>query len=183
MNLKNLYLLFSLTLTSLSLFSQQCTNDSLLSYPPGDINYIQPGFINPNDLPCLQSTVYSEVAIPFKTYNQGARLLTLLDSTTVPVSHIYSIKVENITNLPSGLCWITRPASKTISGDDVGIIIIKGTTTATVGTYPLAVSLSLDVTGSGSFTYTGLGSDNYKSLLGQVILKVMDASNNCPAIN
>jgi len=168
-----------------SSFAQQCSNDSLLLFPPigDDIAYSDPGFINPNNVPCLQSGVYSEAIIPFNTYDQGARLLVLPDSSTIPVSTIYSIKVESISNLPTGLCWTTSTANGTITGDQTGAIIIKGTTSAGIGIYPLSVKLSIDITGSGTFTYTGLSISNCGNLLGLVKLKVMDASLNCPMIN
>lgn len=162
--------------------SQQCTSDSLLLYPSADVAYGDPGFINPNNLPCVQSGTYSELLIPFKTYNQGARLLMLADSSTVPVATIYSMKIESIANLPAGLCWTTVPSNSTIVGSQTGVLIVKGTTSLASGVYPLSVRLSLDITGTGTFTYTGLDALNYKRLLGQVSLRVMDASFNCPPI-
>jgi hypothetical protein len=75
-------------------FSQQCVSDTLVTYPAGDITYVGYGFIDVNNLPCISSGSYSELVIPFKTYNQGARLLTLQDSSTVPISKIYRIKRE-----------------------------------------------------------------------------------------
>lgn len=173
-----IFILFS----SLPIFSQQCTSDSLFLVPSGDVSYTQPGFIDPNILPCVQSGSYSELVIPFKTYNQGARLLTLPDSSTVPVAHIYSLKIESISNLPSGLCWITRPSNQTISGEQIGVLIIKGTTSLTSGTYPLSVGVSMDTQGSGSFTYTGLLPQNYQALLGQVVLKVSGSDGICPTV-
>ena len=183
MNLKNLYLLISLTLASLSLFSQQCTNDSLTLYPTGDVNFVGQGFESADDLPCIQTGAYSEILIPFKGYNQGARLLTLPDSSTVPVSRIYAVHVENITNLPAGLCWTTRPSSGTVSGDEAGSLVIKGTTSVSTGIYPLNVVISISLSTSGSYTYMSLSSDNYKALLGQAILKVSDSNGICPSSN
>jgi hypothetical protein len=153
----------------------------LLNYPSHDVSFTGPGFIDPNILPCVPSGTYTELVIPFKTYNQGARLLTLADSSTVPVSSISSIQVASITNLPSGLCWFMWPSSGVISGNRTGVIVIKGTTSVSAGTYPLNVSLNLNTQGSG-YNYTGLTSFNYKALLGQVILKVMGSDNNCPTI-
>jgi hypothetical protein len=169
--------------TSISLFSQQCSSDSLTLVSPGDVSYTQPGFIDPNYLPCVSSGTYSELVIPFKTYNQGARLLTNADSSTVPISRIYSIKIESVSNLPSGLCWVTRPSTSVISGEQVGLLIIKGTTSVSSGTYPVSVGISIDTQGTGNYTSTGLVPFNYKDLLGQVILKVMGTDNNCPSVN
>ena len=178
-----LSLLVCLICSALFTFSQQCSNDSLLLMPSGDVSYTQPGFIDPNILPCVPSGSYSELVIPFKTYNQGARLLTLADSSTVPVSHIYSMKIESISNLPTGLCWITRPSNQIISGDQVGVLIIKGTTSLTSGTYPLSVAISLDTQGSGSYTYTGVLPQGYQALLGQVVLKVQGSDGVCPTVS
>ena len=177
---KILYLLLSLTLASLSLFSQQCSDDSLTKYPSGDINYTGQGFADPTMIPCVMSGAYMELLIPYKIYNQGARLLTLPDSSTIPVTNVYSIKVENITNLPLGFCWTTRPSSGIAQGDQAGGIVIKGTTSIPTGIYPLSVSISIDIQGNGSYTYTGLLPNNYKSLLGQVVLRVLDSNYHCP---
>ena len=179
--LKTLFAVYLLC-SSTSLFSQQCTNDSLALLPSGDISYTQPGFIDPNILPCIQSGVYSELVIPYKTYNQGARLLTLADSSTIPVSRISSIKVESIYNLPTGLCWITQPSNQIINGDQVGVLIIKGTTSVAAGIYPLSVGISVDTQGNGGYNYTGLLPLNYQALLGQVILRVQGSDNICPVI-
>jgi hypothetical protein len=150
--------------------------------PLGTMSYTQPGFIDPNLLPCVASGAYSEIAIPFNTYNQGARLLMLADSSTVPVSHIYSIKIESVSGLPSGLCWAVNPSTQAITGSQTGLLIIKGTTSVSAGSYPLSVSISIDTQGGGSYTYMGLAPMSYQALLGQVILKVMGTDNNCPTI-
>ena len=162
--------------------AQQCSNDSLFLLPSGDVNYTQSGFIDPNLLPCVQSGTYSELIIPYRTYNQGTRLLTLADSSKVPVSHIYSIKVESISNLPAGLCWTTIPSNQIINDNQVGVIIIKGTTSVAGGLYPLSIGLSLNTQGNNGFTYTGMLPKSYQPLLGQSILKVQGSDNICPAI-
>jgi hypothetical protein len=182
MKITHTFLFLSFCFFCTSLFSQQCSNDSLLLIQPGDVSYTQPGFIDPNLLPCLSSGNYSELIIPFNTYNQGARSLTMADSSMVPVSHVYSMKIESISNLPSGLCWITRPSNQTITGSQMGLLIIKGTTASAAGTYPLSVSVSLDTQGSGSFNYTGQLPFNYAAILGQVVLKVMGTDNICPVV-
>jgi hypothetical protein len=145
-------------------FSQQCVSDTLVTYPAGDITYVGYGFIDVNNLPCISSGSYSELVIPFKTYNQGARLLTLQDSSTVPISKIYRIKIESVENLPIGLCWAIRPSSLVISGGEVGAVIIKGTTSVSAGLYPVSVKISIDTKGDGTYAYTGLDVVNYKSL-------------------
>jgi hypothetical protein len=165
-----------------ALHSQQCTNDSLLNYPSRDVSYTNPGFIDPNLLPCIPSGSYTELVIPFNTYNQGARLLMMNDSSTVAVPQIYSIQVASITNLPSGLCWFMWPSSGSITGTKTGVLVIKGATTVAGGTYPLNVSLNLDTQGSGTFNYSSMLPFNYKALLGQVVLKVQDASTPCPIV-
>jgi hypothetical protein len=176
-------LILILALLSTSLFSQQCANDSLLTYPPGDINYVGQGFADPDALGCIQGGTYSELVIPFANYNQGARLLTLLDSSTVPVNRTYSVKIENVTSLPSGMCWVVRPSTNAVSGTQIGALIIKGTTSASVGVYPLSVTVSLATQSAGTFNYTGLPPSSYKSLLGQAAIKVSDANGNCPNAN
>ena len=176
-----LLIVFFMLLATTSSYAQQCTNDSLLNYPSHDVNYTGTGFIDPNILPCIQSGNYTELVIPFKTYNQGTRFLTMNDSSTVPVSTVSSIQVVSITNLPSGLCWFMWPSSQIISGNRTGVIVIKGTTSVSAGTYPLNVSLNLNTQGSG-FNYTGMLPFNYSALLGQVVLKVQDAFTPCPTI-
>ena len=180
MNLRTLTAFLFLFCYSFASFSQRCTSDSVYLYPSSDVSYSNTGFADPNALPCIQSGSYAELLIPFRTYNQGARLLTLADSSTVPVPHIYSIKVESISNLPAGLCWTIRQSGQTISGNDVGVIIIKGTTSASSGAYPLSVSLSLATQSPGSFNYTGMLPASYQALLGQAVLKIQGADGVCP---
>ena len=107
-------LLALLLSAAVALSAQHCSNDSLSTYPPGDFNYTGSGFAEASTLPCLQIGAYSEVILPFKTYEGGARNLMLADSSTVPVSRIYSIRVDNVTGLPSGTCWTTRASSGTV---------------------------------------------------------------------
>ena len=161
----------------------QCTSDSLQLYPPGDFNYQGTGFSDAVDLPCATSGTYSEIVIPFRTYSGGARPLSLSDSTSVPVTRVYAVRIDAVSGLPSGLCWAVRPSSSSVSGETVGALIIKGTTSASSGLYPLDVTLSIDVNGSGTYGYAGLHPANYKGILGQPTIKVADANGNCPFVN
>ncbi|MCW3125847.1 MAG: hypothetical protein JWO03_1505 [Bacteroidetes bacterium] len=178
--------LFTLLVASLfatAAFSQQCSNDSLMADPIGDFNYTGAGFADPGGLPCATSGAYSEIIIPFKTYNQGARALTLPDSSVVPVASIYSIRIDGVSSLPSGMCWAVRPSTSSITGEQTGMLIIKGTPSDPTGSYPLSVTLSIDVQGSGSYTYTSLSPGNYKAVLGQPVFRIADANGNCPDAN
>ncbi|MBS1686310.1 MAG: hypothetical protein JSS76_16325 [Bacteroidetes bacterium] len=164
-------------------FSQRCSTDSLQLYASGDFNYQGTGFSDVSELPCATSGIYSEIVIPFTTYSGGARALTLDDSTSVPVSKVYAIRIDGVSGLPSGMCWTVKPATSMASDNVVGGLIIKGTTSASVAQYPLDVTLSLDVQGSGIFGYTSLHPDNYRTVLGQPSVRVADANGNCPPAN
>ena len=161
----------------------QCANDRLQLYPPGDFNYQGTGFGDASDLPCATSGAYSEIVIPFKAYSGGTRALATTDSTFVPISRVYAVRIDGVSGLPSGLCWSVRAPDSTVSGDNVGALIIKGTTTASSAVYPLDVTVSLDVSGNGTFTYTNQHPDNYKAILGQPSVKVADSNGNCPSMN
>lgn len=161
----------------------QCANDSLQLYPSGDFNYQGTGFGDGSESPCAISGAYSEIVIPFKTYSGGTRALTLADSSTVPVSRVYAVRIDGVSGLPSGLCWAVRAPGRIVSGDGTGLLIIKGTTSAAAGIFPVDVMISIDTQGNGSFGYTGLHPDNYKAVLGQPVIKVADANGNCPSAN
>lgn len=164
---------------SLISFSQQCSSDSLLLFPSGDISYQGSGFSDPADLPCATSGSYSEIVIPFAAYNGGARFLTAADSSTVPVSKVYDVRIDGVAALPSGMCWAVRSAS----GNSSAALIIKGTASATSAEYPLDVTLSISTQSGGTFNYTSLHPANYKALLGQAVVRVADANGNCPSAN
>lgn len=164
---------------ALSSFSQQCSSDSLQLIPSGDINFQGSGFADPSDLPCASSGTYSEIVIPLGLYNGGARLLTMADSSQIPVSRVYSTRIDGVSGLPSGMCWTVRQPSSS----SVAALIIKGTTSAASAGYPLDVTLSISTQSGGTFNYTSLHPDNYKAILGQAVVRVADVNGNCPVAN
>ena len=110
--------------------------------------------------------------------------MVLPDSSTTIISNIYSVRIDNVISLPSGLCWTVRPASGIIHDKETGVLIIKGMANLSSGSViPLSVKISIDARGNNSFTYTDLDAWNYKPFMGQVVLRSIDASGNCPEPN
>ncbi|MBS1595574.1 MAG: hypothetical protein JST90_14755 [Bacteroidetes bacterium] len=176
MKLVNVAICIAISLTSLA---QQCSNDSLQFYPAGDINYQGAGFADPSDLPCVTIGSYSEIVIPFALYSGGARILLALDSSSVPVSQVYAVRIDAVAGLPSGMCWTVRqPTSSSAAA-----LIIKGTTSSASAQYPLDVTLAISTQSGGAFNYTSLRPYNYKAILGQPVVSVADVNGNCPTNN
>jgi hypothetical protein len=162
-------------------FSQRCSSDSLNLYPPGDVTYTQYGFADPNELNCIQTGIYSEVVIPFRCFQNQIRQLHLQD-TTIVIQNLYAVKIESISNLPAGLCWITKPSNCSISGDELGALIVKGTTAIASGVYPLDLKLSINTKNNG-YDYSGLATQAYEGLFGKAVLRVMTTNGECPSVN
>ncbi|MBS1683241.1 MAG: hypothetical protein JSS76_00695 [Bacteroidetes bacterium] len=179
MTLKPVFVAIFMALSFVT-FAQRCADDSLKLYPPGNFDYTGEGFADPNVLPCVESGVYSEIAVPFKVSGAGARFITLADSTTASILHIYSVRIDDVNGLPQGLCWTTRPLSSVIHSDNVGVLIIKGNSSAPSDSYPLDVTISIDIRGDNSYTYTGLHTVSYKAILGQPVVRIADSNGNCP---
>lgn len=165
-------------------YGQRCASDTLTSYPPGDIYYTGQGFANGGLTPCTIGGAYTELVIPFGTYHQRGQLMNLPDSATTVISNIYSIRIDDVVSLPTGLCWTVRPSNGIIHDNETGVLIIKGTANIPSGSLTtVSVKVSLDTQGNNAYAYTDMDAWSYKPFLGQVIIRTIDSSGNCPEPN
>jgi len=58
---------------------------------------------------------------------------------------LQSLKIDSISNLPSGLCWATSDTNNTFQNQQSGCIRVQGTTTATPGQYKLNIVVDANI--------------------------------------
>lgn len=76
------------------------------------------------------------------------------DSITYSSFHlrVNSLKIDSIQNLPAGLCWATNKSNNTFSNQEIGCILISGTTCAAPGQYKLKIIVDADLSSVGTAT-------------------------------
>ncbi|MDB5283687.1 MAG: hypothetical protein JWO06_2762 [Bacteroidota bacterium] len=128
-----------LTISSLYFTSsaQYCGNSGpSVCTPP--TNLTQPGLSPPSDsLAPVIDNIPTTTTIEFKNFNTiafGGQTLT-----------IQSLKIDTISNLPSGLCWATNKANNTFTNQEAGCIQVTGTTQAPAGQYKLYIIVDANV--------------------------------------
>jgi|ERR1043165_3034731 hypothetical protein len=132
------------------------------------------GFIGSYALPCIAQGNYTEVQIPFKTF----RLVKHLNGDDT----VYHMRIESISNLPQGMCWVTNAADNTFSAGEGGSLIVKGTTIDKAGQYNLTIIVSFDITGDGKFTRAN-ENFNKVSKSGRMILRVSSPGAACEKLD
>ncbi len=132
------------------------------------------GFLGSYALPCIAKGVYTEVQIPLKNF----RLIKHLNGDDT----VYTMRIESINNIPSGMCWVTNKADNTFAAGEGGSLIIKGITNDKPGQYSLSIVVSFDITGDGTYTRTNV---NYNTISksGRMILRVNEQGGSCESIN
>jgi hypothetical protein len=58
---------------------------------------------------------------------------------------LQTLTIDTISNLPNGLCWATNQASNTYNNQQVGCILLSGTTCAQPGQYKLNIVVTVNV--------------------------------------
>ncbi|MBK7149046.1 MAG: hypothetical protein IPH78_09550 [Bacteroidetes bacterium] len=127
----------------MGVFAQPCTNynSGILAFE----DYNNPGltaFAGSEALPCMQLGQLTNVALPFKTY----------DSVVVygVKKSVYKMKLEQVSNLPCGMCWTLSPGQNPYVAGEYSAILLHGTPTGSVGQYVVQVLLSFDTDNDGS---------------------------------
>lgn len=122
--MKNIFTFLFGMLISMMIYAQPCTPDPA---------YTQTG-VYPDSLP------KAKVNVP---YNAFLTAVIPADTTVSGVTAtVDSVKITNITGLPTGITYATNPANGVIQGGSKGCIAFTGTVvdTALKGTYPLTIS-------------------------------------------
>ena len=171
---RNALLLLIITFgLTISLHAQHCSEPTV----PNNTAFAKlqdgMGFIGSYALPCIAQGTYTEVQIPLKNF----RLIKHLNGDDT----VYAMRIESISNLPDGMCWVTNKADNTFAAGEGGSLIVRGTTNDNVGQYNLNIIVSFDIDGSGNF---GRANENYNkvSKSGRMILRVNAPGTACPGI-
>ena len=77
------------------------------------------GFIGSYALPCIAQGTYTEVQTPLKNFHFIKHLNG--DDT------VYAMRIESISNLPDGMCWVTNKSDNTFAAGEGGSLIVRGT--------------------------------------------------------
>jgi hypothetical protein len=100
--------------------------------------------------------VYLSDTIHFENY-------TTFASGSVTVD---SLKIDEINNLPNGLCWETNKSNNTFAGGETGSIVVSGTPSGPSGQYKLVIFIDVktsvineDSANAESLTGPPIGSD------------------------
>ena len=131
---KNFTLLSIMVVVAIGASAQHCTASYIAI--PAHVHADTPG-LSPKsaELPCIDSGSYVSDTIFFQnydTFNVGFRI------------NIVSLKIDAITNLPAGLCWVMDTASNTFGPGQTGVIYVNGTCTAPPGQYKMKIIIDLN---------------------------------------
>ena len=171
---KLLAILLFVSASSSGAFAQHCSDVSV----PDNNSYSKirsgGGFTGSYALPCVAIGQYTEIEVPFKVFN------------TVPHGNaddtVYQMRIEQITNLPEGMCWLSSKADNTFAKGEGGRLVFRGITNDNAGQYVLAVTVSFDTNGSGAFNRPNVNY-NKVSNTGRMILRVTTDANQCADID
>jgi hypothetical protein len=139
--LKKLLSLFIISLFAVSSLQAQCTPDITLTIPG----------VYPDSATGLgdatQGVAYSQV-IQVRTFLDSSASAGPFGTTNFRLDYI---EIDGVTGLPNGLSYSCNPSSCQFQELSNGCVLISGTTTDPVGTYPITV----DVTAHGNLTQLG----------------------------
>jgi hypothetical protein len=96
-----------------------------------------------SEFPCIIQTVPYNTAMQFKIYSTFAY---------AGQQSIDSVQISGIANLPCGLCWATNQPNNMFYPNEIGCLNISGTTSDSVGQYPIEFTLNAWTDGNGSPT-------------------------------
>jgi hypothetical protein len=132
-HMKKLFTTLALSaMLSLGAFAQHCSITSIAITPGTGTT---PGFSPPaENQPCMiigqavSDTIY----------------FTNFDSTATPSGiRLYSLKIDSISNLPSGTCWVSNKVNNTFGPRENGVIYVQGTNNGLPGQYKLRIIVTL----------------------------------------
>ena len=131
------------------------------------------GFEIPDSIPCAIQGVHYNNAISFQMYSVFNYL---------GVHQLDSVTIDTIYNLPCGLCWSLKKASKTYIPGEFGCINVSGTTTDAVGQYNLRMAITAYLSGGG-----GQGQTIYPGTVDaagiKIWLRVAASAGSCTSVD
>ena len=129
-------------------------------------------------MPCIDSGSYVLDTLYFENYT------SYYDSGSVyPVNYL---KIDSITNLPSGLCWTSNVTNNQWTGGQTGVIVISGVCMATTGQYKLGIVVDLNIGSGGGFTLSQMNADHITGNPVQSLryfLRVREPGASCAAVD
>lgn len=155
-------------------FSQPCTNynSGMLAFEDYN-NPMLTGFAGSEALPCVQSGILANVALPFKTFDS-----VMVSGVKQPV---YKMKLEQVSNLPCGMCWTLSPGQNPYVAGEYSAILFHGTATGTLGQYMLQVLLSFDTNGDGVLDIMNKPLNDITGL--PLIIRLIGPDDVCGVVN
>ncbi len=165
------YLLLGVLLvcTGLTSKAQLCSDSTGFPYTAmsGD-----PGFLPANVISCIQTGQTVEILVPFNAYDSvqnggGGEAVT-------------NMVINDVSNLPCGLCWAANNASRTYNAGESGCLVIRGNTTAPLGQYTLDVLLSFGLQ-NGTIIQRSVA--DIAGTTGKIIIRLVDGNDAIPEIN
>lgn len=98
----------------------------------------EPGLSPSSDsLPAVVNGAATSQTIQFKNFNQF-----VFSGQTVTVQ---SLRIDTISNIPSGLCWKTNKTDNTFANQEDGCILVSGTACSAPGQYKLNIIVTANI--------------------------------------
>lgn len=132
------------------------------------------GFSGSYSLPCIDQGNQAQIELPFQVFNTIAR-----GSND---DQVYKMRIDKITNIPSGMCWVSSREDRTFEKGTGGLLVFKGTTKDEPGQYNLVVTVSFDTDGNGDFDREAVNY-NKVSKTGKMVLRVANGTVSCQPID
>ena len=132
------------------------------------------GFSGSYTFPCVAEGTYSEIAVPFKTF------LTIAKGNSDDT--VYQMRIDQISNLPEGMCWVTNKPNNVFGRNEGGLLVLRGITNDNAGQFNLNITMSFDTKGDGTFARENV---NYNKIskTGKMIVRVIAPGATCEPID
>ena len=166
--MKKIITLLSFSFCFVASYAQYCGSSQVSSITPGG-GY---GFPALDSIPCIVQGANTTLDIPFRTYTT----FTAQGNTV----NIYKLKIDQMSNLPCGLCWSTTSATNEFNPNDYGTFRFQGTTNDAVGEYKIHLLLSVATQNANNYDIQGIDADAGGVYL---YLRVKAANGSCAAVD
>ncbi len=132
------------------------------------------GFSGSYSLPCIEQGNEVQIDVPFQVFN------TIIRGNND--DQVYKMRIDKISNIPSGMCWVTSHSDRTFQKGQGGLLVFKGKTNDEPGQYNLNVIVSFDTDGNGDFDREAV---NYNKITktGKMVLRVANGVVSCQPID
>jgi hypothetical protein len=174
MSIRSLFAILFVVISFGAIQAQHCTE--AMANANGEESKIRAGggFKGSYSLSCIQQGSFTEIAVSFQVFN------------TIPKGNsddkVFAMRIDEIKNLPDGMCWVSSSATNSFGAGTGGTLYFRGTTHDQAGQYTLAVTMSFDTDGDGTFDRTAVNY-NKVSNTGKMILRVSNETTPCENID